>query len=91
METETERMASYWFPASNRKMSLLALSFLANCIASLTAMISGSLSAVNLKVTWANNKEGQPVPSLIDTTGLEIISRKGKANVYGDHERGPGN
>ena len=32
----------------------------------------------NLKVTWTNNKEGQPVPSLIDTTGLEIISRKGK-------------
>ncbi|MBT7983763.1 MAG: CRTAC1 family protein [Akkermansiaceae bacterium] len=30
-----------------------------------------------LKVTWAKNKEGQPIPSLIDTTGLEIIARKG--------------
>ncbi|MEE3175893.1 MAG: CRTAC1 family protein [Verrucomicrobiota bacterium] len=32
-----------------------------------------------LKVTWTNNKEGQPIPSLIDTTGLEIIARKGKS------------
>ncbi len=31
-----------------------------------------------LKVTWTNDEEGEPVPSLIDTTGLEFIARKGK-------------